>query len=117
MNENDFDFKVDYDPTQTSSMANINCDLTYKQIFFETLKFVSNNNNPHKPYLEYPKLYLNSTKPKCDDKIHCKQCYGNQDVIFCLCSTLRRRIADKLYDCGQQQQCASHALRTTTAKL
>ena len=107
-------------------MVYLNCHLPipYKQIFFETLKFIIDNNNSSKPYLEYPKLYLNSKPPQCNEKQHCKQCHGhnanrysNSSCVFFLCSRLRRRIGNELFDCGQKQECATQSLRKTATKL
>ena len=84
-----------------------------------------NNNSSNKQSLDYPKLYLSSKSPKCCDKQHCKQCYGNDNNnmkknngnnngVFCLCTTLgRRSIADELFDCATQSLCKT----CTTSKL
>ena len=126
VNERDIDdVKFDYDPT-----ANLECglhELTYKQLFLETIKFINDNNTINKPYLKYPKIYLNRNISKCDDIQQCKQCYknGNNDsdigsanaLNFDLCVTKRRHLTDKLYNMAQQQQCLTQSLINTTAAL
>ena len=101
--------------------------MTYSQIFLEVAKFIHDNNNTNKPYLEYPKLYLNSNKPKCRDKTNCKQCYhssetnsnsnSNNNNIFSLCATKRREIANQLFDIAQERQCVTDSLSAITRQL
>ena len=133
MNENNSDIKIDYDPTQTLLM-NSSCDVTYKQIFYQTVKFINNNNSKDKPYLQYPKLFLQCIKVKCNDKNNCIQCYnsiGNDDSDsnsnnsssavnpghFVLCWTKRREIANQLYDSAREGICVTDSSTTTVAKL
>ena len=75
---NDIDVKCEYEPP-LSSVLDVAIGVTYKQIFSQVLKFIyknnnidSNNNNDSSKntnsqprYLEYPKLYMVSNKPKC----------------------------------------------------
>ena len=132
---NDSDIKLDYDPTQHSAIIdaygyNIDCDMTYSQAFCETQRFINDNNSADRPYLQYPKLFLQCNNVKCDDELHCKECgkcstkenkktYTNTSKrsLFGLCLTKRREIADKLYDCAREQNCITDSLTTTAAKL
>ena len=124
VNENNSDIKVDYDPTETLLM-NSSCDVTYKQIFYETVQFINNNNNnsQNRPYLQYPKLYLQCINVKCNDKKHCVQCYSSKDCSivepghFVLCATKRRDIANRLYDSAREGNCLTDSSTATVAKL
>ena len=99
VNENDVDVKLDRDPTE-SLLLNLSCDLPYKQIFFETMKFINDNNTDKKPHLQYPRLYLNRKKHKCNDKQNCQQCYNkdynqdsnNNNSKFILCCTNEEKL-------------------------
>ena len=127
VNQHDGDIKLDYDPTQKTGMSD-SCSMTYKQIFYETMKFI-HDNNVNRPYLQYPKLYLQCKIVICDEKKHCKECYNYNTnnvkndgaisvrSILPLCLTKRREIGDKLYDSGRKQKCISDSLTTTAAKL
>ena len=80
VNEKDSDIKLDNDPTQHSDIidadgCNIDCNMTYSQAFVETQKFINDNNSADRPYLRYPKLFLQCNNVRCDDKLHCKECY------------------------------------------
>ena len=118
VNENDIDVKIDYDPIKTLGTMNFGIGITYTQIFCETAHFLSISNGT-KPYLEYPKMYLNGNKPKCNETRHCLQCYNinknnhknnNSTTIFSLCQTKRRQIANKLFDMSQQRRCNTESL-------
>ena len=118
VNESDI-VKIDCDPTKTFTTMDFHTDITYKQIFYETAHFVSVN-SAIKPYLEYPKMYLNSNNPKCDEQTHCLQCCNNSNSngnIFSLCQRKRRQIANQLFDMSQQRQCHTDSLSTTARQL
>ena len=120
VNENDVEVKFDGDPTETL-VLNCASDITYKQIFLEIVQFV-HNNNANKPFLEYPRLYLNAKNPKCNNDKHCEQCYlnlnsKNTSRAFCLCASKRRQIGNQLFDVGQKRQCVAESLSTTAGKL
>ena len=128
--ENNSDIKIDYDPTQKSLM-NGNCNVTYKQIFYETVRFIDNNNGKDRQYLQYPKLHLKSINVKCNDKKRCMQCcnrIGNDDNNnnnniavnpghFALCSTKTRKIATQLYHSVRERKCTTVSSTATVAKL
>ena len=121
VNENDCEFKCDYDPTGTM-LLNFASEITYKQIFFETRKFINENNRKNKTYLEYPKLYIKSKNPKCQDKINCQQCKNNnscssEQITFSICATKRREIGNNLFDIGEKRHCITDSLATTAGKL
>ena len=106
-------------------MARFTCDLTYNELFSQTVAFI-NRNNDGKPRLRYPKLYLIDKNPKCNYKQGCKQCYGKKNTIasnndtsvkLILCVTKRRQLSDKLCDSGQEQKCMTNSLTTTISKL
>ena len=121
MNENDIEMKWNYDPTDTLKLQYMT-DITYKQIFLEVTQFINDNNKKNnKRYMEYPKLHLNSNKPKCSNKMKCDQCGNNNstgsDVCFSLCSIKRREIANELFGNAQRLQCRTESLSTTGKQL
>ena len=121
VNENDI--KCDFDPpTLTTSIKdnskNKTPSITYKQIYVETMKFIEVN----KQYLQYPMLYLNSKKPKCNDEKNCKQCSTSNNnngtnSAFCICETKRRELGNQILSIGQEKQCMSQSLTETGTKL
>ena len=64
------------DPTQIFNHLQLDPQMTYVRIFGQTMKFIADNNK----YIDYPKLYMNSKKPKCATK-NCKQC--NNKLFSC----------------------------------
>ena len=120
--------KCDVDPTKTLGLE-FTSDVQYKQIFCEVAQFVQRNNNNNTQgqsvqYLQYPKLYLSSTKPKCNNKQHCRQCHNtnyntnnSHDTALSLCRTKRKEIANKLFDGGELRQCMTDSLSTTARQL
>ena len=121
VNEKDNDITIDYDPTQQSSILTNKCTVAYKQVFSQTMRFINDNNHVDRPYLQYPKLYLQcKNNVKCNNQENCKECC-NKDVktisIFGLCLSKRREIGDEMYDCAREQKCITDSLTTTAAKL
>ena len=66
--------------------------------------------------MTYPRLHLNSKKPKCVDEQNCKQCYDNTGALG-LCVTARRDLADKVYNVSQERQCTTDSLCMVTSQL
>ena len=126
VNEKDIDVKWECDPTEAVSLK-FAPNTTWKQVFLEVTQFIdNNNNNTDEKYLEYPKLYLNSNKPKCQDESKCEQCRNNNinasnnyNAMFslCLCSTKRREIGNHLFDNAREQQCKTKSVFAVTRKL
>ena len=118
VNESNSDVKVDYDPTQH---INDKCSITtYKQVFYETTRFINDNNSADRAYLQYPKLYFQRKNSiKCGNKQNCKECFNNNryESIFGLCLTKRREIGDEMYDNARKQKCITDSLTKTAAKL
>ena len=108
--------KCDHDPTETIAL-NIAIDVTYKQIFYEIVQFIANNNTS-KRYLKYPEMYLNSNKSKCNNKNACKECNNsNNKNVFSLCLSKRREMGNKLFDTGQLRDCMSDSLERVARQL
>ena len=126
VNENEIDVRCDFDPT-TAFALNCITDVTYKQIFYETTQFITDN-TATRPYLWYPKMYLNSNPPKCGENKHCKQCCNTNDTnntncistvpaMFSLCQTKRRQLGHKLFEFGQIRNCMTDSLSKTARQL
>ena len=86
------------------------------EIFCDTVKLITNNNNysKNKAYFQYPNLYLyfKCFNVKCNDKKHCKQCYNNDDFVLCEINRSEINIGNKLYDSARKGICVTDSTRT-----
>ena len=100
---------------------NFASNITYKQILLEVTQFIhENNNDGNGRYLEYPKFYLNSNKPKCKNAKQCQQCCGkktNKNMTFSVCATKRRQMGQQLFAESQERECITKSLSTTWKQL
>ena len=68
-------------------------------------------------YLKYPKLYLQTNKPKCDSK-NCAQCQSTKGTLnYNICSFKRKEIANELFSQAQQRLFLSDELRRVIVEL
>ena len=89
----------EYDPTQHLRIhGNISSNLTFQRVYKETMLFIKDNNE----YLDWPKQYLNSKRPK--------------ESTFSICEAKRRQMGNLLLDKTKQDP-ASDELNTIITRL